>query len=189
MKAKTLFIIFVLILLQILISLPFIRAETEIVKANVDTQLKFTCTTNNAIPSPSATYNITVNYPNGTAFINNQATTPLGAGAFSYNTIFNETGMYRVQMFCYDGAYSYSNEGYYDVTPNGQDATVGSSILYIGLLVLLIIFLIGCVILFMEYDNLLARVGFLGLGYLLLIAISFVAWNMAKDFLTKKTIT
>jgi hypothetical protein len=177
---KRIFLLFVMILLFI----PFLKAETEIIKANTDTELKFLCTLNYAIPSALTEYNITISYPNGTTFISNQATTPLGNGAFSYTTSFNQTGMHRVQMFCYDGTYSFSDEGYYDVTPNGQTATIGTGVFYIGLLVILVIFLIGCVVFFMNFDNLLARVGMIGLGYLLLIAISFVAWNMAKDFLT-----
>lgn len=95
-------------------------AETETQPVNQNVELKFTCTLNNAIPSAAAKYNITISYPNGTTFINNQETTALGNGAFSYNTYFPLEGLYKVQMFCYDGTYSFSDEGYYNVNPTGR---------------------------------------------------------------------
>ena len=102
---------------------PLITAATETYKVNEDVNLNFICTLNNAIAGPTATYNITVTYPNGTIFINNLETTPLGSGAFSYQTRFTETGLYKVQMFCRDGTYSFSDEGFYDVTPTGKIQT------------------------------------------------------------------
>lgn len=72
----------------------------------------------------------------------------------------------------------------FKVTPNGEDSNVGSAILYIGVLAVLIIFLILSIYSFVTFDNLLNRVGMLGLSYLFLIAITFIGWNMANDFLT-----
>jgi len=64
-----------LFLILILLIIPTIFAETEIYPINKNVELKFTCTSNNAIPSALATYNITINYPNGTTFINNKQAT------------------------------------------------------------------------------------------------------------------
>lgn len=72
---------------------------------------------------------------------------------------------------------------YFQVTPSGQENLTGNALIYAILLIVLLVFLIGCVVIFMESENLLARVGSLGIGYLLLIAVNFVAWNMANDFL------
>jgi len=132
----------------ILLAMPMISAETsdiETFEFNQSVLLGFTCTLNNAIPSSLTEYNITISYPNGTALVNNVATTPLGNGAFSYPITFTEIGLHKIQMFCYDGTYSFSGEGWYDVTPNGQQATVGTSIFYVGILLILVIFLIGTV--------------------------------------------
>jgi hypothetical protein len=35
-----------------------------------------------------------------------------------------------------------------------------------------------------ESENLLVRVGSFGVSYILLVGITFIGWNMAKDFLT-----
>lgn len=96
---------------------------------------------------------------------------------------FSDVGTYSYGIGCEGiglaGAYAET----WDVTPNGIELTIGRAVIDIGLLLIFVIFLIGTVVLFMESENLLARVGMFGLGYLLLIAITFVSWNMANDFL------
>ena len=128
----------------ILGGIHYINAETEIYPVNKEVDLKFTCTLNNAIPSPTTEFNISINYPNGTTFINNQPATALGNGAFNYTTTFTQTGIYKVQMFCYDGTYSYSNEGFYDITPTGK---IQTSILENPILLILGILGLGLVVL------------------------------------------
>ena len=102
MKTKLLMILFCLLML------PMVLADTEIYAVNEDIELKFTCSVDGQIPT-DATFNITINYPNGSIFINNSATTPLGNGMFNYNTQFKETGLYKSQMFCYDGTDKFLN--------------------------------------------------------------------------------
>lgn len=129
--------------------------------------------------------NITsVIYPNGTSIIGNVDMTKSGTYySFKYcNTTLN--GIYQVtgigdpdavvEVWNYD----------FVISPNGEDATEGKAVFYIGLLIVLLVFLVGAVVIFMESENLLARVGMFGLGYLLLMAITFIGWNMASDFLT-----
>ena len=96
---------------------------------------------------------------------------------------FTNVGHYPYGVNCNSSSLGGASVGYFEVTPNGLDLTIERAIIDIGLLLMLVIFLIGCVVLFMENEHLLAKVGFLGLGYLLLIAINFIAWNMANDFL------
>jgi len=134
---------FILVGIVTLLFLPIVLADTEIYPVNKEVDLKFTCTLNNAIPSPTTEFNISINYPNGTTFINNQPTTALGNGAFNYTTTFTQTGIYKVQMFCYDGTYSYSNEGFYDITPTGK---IQTSILENPILLILGILGLGLVV-------------------------------------------
>lgn len=100
--------------------MPFSLAETETYQVNTPVDLKFRCTLNNAIPSASTTLNFTINYPNGTAFIDNKLATPLGQGYFNYSTTFTKIGNYPAVIFCTDGTYSYSNSGSYDITETGE---------------------------------------------------------------------
>lgn len=141
MKNKFIISVFILagiVFTTLLLSLPLINAETEIYEIDKVVDLKFTCTLNNAIPT-SASYNITISYPNGSTFLNNQNTTALGNGAFTYTTTFTELGLYKVQMFCWDGAYSYSGEGYYQITGNGKDNPEGIVIVLFSLIFLIVL--------------------------------------------------
>jgi len=131
--------IIITLMILLVLALPLVMAETETYKINQATDLKFTCTLNNAIPSGSTTYNITLSYPNSSTFLNNVATTSKGNGAFNYTTTFTELGLYKVQMFCTDGTYSYSNEGYYDITGNGKEQPEGSVIVLFSLIFLVIV--------------------------------------------------
>ena len=129
--------------------------------------------------------NITsVIYPNSTVALSNVQMTK--AGTYYYYSFCDTdlNGIYLVTGFGDPDASIETWTYDFEITPNGQVASIGSAIFYIGLLIVLVIFLVGCVTLFMENDHLLAKVGFLGLGYLLLIAITFIAWNMAVDFMT-----
>lgn len=98
---------------------------------------------------------------------------------------FSSLGHYAYQVQCNGTAVlgGCGEKGLFIVTNSGYDATTSRAIFDIGLLLILVIFLIGCVVLFMENNHLLAKVGFLGLGYLLLIAITFISWQMSSDFL------
>jgi len=100
---------------------------------------------------------------------------------------FTETGNACFNLECFDGASRTTGDECFSITPNGEIASIGSAIFYIGLLIVLVIFLVGCVTIFMETDNLLAKVGTFGMGYLILMAIMFISWNMAGDFLTSST--
>lgn len=131
-----------LIALTLLISIiPFSLAETYPVNKPVD--LKFLCTLNNAVPT-SATYNITISYPNGSTFINNKVATPLGQGAFNYTVNFLIIGTYKIQSFCYDGTYSYSNNEEIEITSTGTILSVSQAIIYFVFLIAAIGLFILC---------------------------------------------
>jgi len=130
--------------------------------------------------------NITsVGYPNSTSAISNIEMTKSGT-EFYYildSDYTNPVGTYTINgvgdIGGTDTIWAYT----FEVTPNGQVLTSGQAFINIGLLSILIIFLIGCVAFFLHGNNLLVKVGTLGFGYLLLIAITFISWNMASDFL------
>jgi hypothetical protein len=98
---------------------------------------------------------------------------------------FSSVGNYAYQVQC-NGTMvigGCADKGLFVVTPNGIEATTGRAFVDIGLLFVLLVFLTGAVLIFMSSENLLARVGMFGFGYLLLIAVTFISWNMATDFL------
>lgn len=91
-----------------------------------------------------------------------------------------------------EGKYQYNVTGTSDTSAlNGTSETrtirygsiFSEVFLYIGLLILLIVFLIGVVAIFFKFDNILTRVSMFGVAYLLVIAITFIGWQMASSFL------
>jgi len=175
--------IFILIVLSLLV-LPLVLAETETYQINQNVDLKFTCTSNGEIPSAAATFNITINYPNGSTFIDNKKATALGNGAFNYTVLFRETGLYRVQMFCYDGSIKYSNEGYYDITPTGK---IQTSILDNPILIILGLIGIGLIIFGVVKG--LSWLGFIGSVMFILLGIytMIYGFNSTIDMYTRGT--
>ena len=92
--------------------------------ANKNIELNFRCTLNGEIPSPATTYNFSIEYPNGSLFLNNVEASPKGNGLFNYTTHFYDIGVYRVHQFCYDGVYSYSNTEPIDITTGGDSSNI-----------------------------------------------------------------
>jgi hypothetical protein len=113
-----------------------VSAETY--KINDNSDLKFRCTLNNAIPSPSTTFNITIVYPNGTTQFNNVQTTSIGQGLFNYTINFTTLGNYKVHQFCYDGAYNYSSTEEYLVTGNGNPEPSGAVIVLFSIILIIL---------------------------------------------------
>lgn len=159
--------------------LPIVSAESLGIFKNGDcVNLVQTCSNCSAV-------NITsIILPNSTIAVSDVEMTKSGTYYYysycntSLNGIYIVTGVgdpdAEVEVWNYD----------FKITPNGEEITEGKAIFYIGLLITLIFFLILSIYSFVRFDNLLCRVGMLGLSYLLLIAITFIGWNMASDFLT-----
>ncbi len=165
----------ILIFIFALFFLSFVSSENY--KQGQVIDLKISCSYINC----SNANKITISDPNSTILVDNQTLTILnGYGHYTFSST-NNSGNY--QYFTYD-----TNNGYYSnyfsITPNGEDATTGKAVFYIGLLFVLLFFFGVSIFFFSDTDNLLTRVGSLGFAYLLLISITFIAWNMAKDFLT-----
>lgn len=116
--------------------LPAVNAESY--KVNNPANLQFLCTLNNAIPSSSATFNVTISYPNSSIWINNQKATPQGQGNFNYSITPVLTGTYKILEYCYDGSYSFSNTEYVDITGNGKPEASGAVIVLFSIIFLIV---------------------------------------------------
>lgn len=94
-----------------------------------------------------------------------------------------QVGHYTVTGFCIGGGV-YSPFAYtFETNRTGQAISSEMIYIYIALLFVLIFFLTMSIIGFINFNNLLAKVGLFGFSYLLLIAITFVGWNVANDFI------
>lgn len=89
-------------------------------QSNTPQDLIFTCKVDNSIPSDSATFNFSIQYPNKTSFIENQQATSKGMGTFNYTLTFPVVGDYDYQLYCFDISGNSSSEGTLQVTSTGK---------------------------------------------------------------------
>lgn len=128
---------------------------------------------------------LTSSYPNGTLLFDNSEMSRTGV---QYNITFTSSqtavnGEYVSKQVCSNGTEGGFEEISIIVNPNGEETTTSAAVFYIGLLALLIIGF-GFIAYFgITKENIMVRTFSLGFGYLFLIAITFVSWNMAADFL------
>jgi hypothetical protein len=155
-------------------------------KQNQATEINIPCTINGAICSPSAQCQLSIIYPNGTVMVNLQNLTQ-NAGVFSYPLPSNLTsalGEYEMPVTCCDGSACGVRHLTYTITPNGEIASTGKGILYVGVLAVLFIFFIICVYFGLQMEIIALKTFLLLFGYILFIGITFIAWNLSIDYLT-----
>lgn len=177
-----------------------VNAETETHIVDTPIDLQFTCTLNNEIPSASAVFNITITDRNGNKLVDNQRATAQGQGSFNYTATFNKTETYKVQMFCTDGTYSFSDEGYYIITPLGGELSTAKATTYIIVFVIGLIILTGFLIMgiYLPIGNkrdemtgyIIAvrnikylKLLFLAFAYLTALVISYFAYTLSYSYL------
>jgi len=182
MKRKEFYLVTV-IMMFLFISLT---SAQPVFKQSQATEINVPCTINGAICSPSAQCQLSIIYPNGTVMVNKQNMT-YNSGVFTYPLTSNQTsalGEYEMPVTCCDGGDCGVRHLTYTVTPNGEIASTGKGILYIGILTILFIFFILCIYSGMQVEHI-ALKSFLWLfGYILFIGVTFIAWNLAIDYLT-----
>lgn len=181
MKYKTEIISIIIGLIFLLIIMPMINGEVQTLgtfKQNDCISLIQTCGTcsyNNitSITSPNSTILLTEisMSKTGTQYIYNFCNTNQ-LGSYIVNGVGDLDGIPTV--WAYD----------FKITPNGEEVVTGKIILYFGLMFILLIFFLLCIYSFFNYNNLNNRVGMIGLGYLLLIAITFICFNLSSELLT-----
>lgn len=92
-------------------------------------------------------------------------------GKYIYNTVGNLNGVTTTQPV----------EFYISYT--GKDTSIVFIVFYIICLLILIVFIFGCVYSFVKFENFINRLAMIGFVYLLLIAISFILYQICLDFI------
>jgi hypothetical protein len=136
--------IFMLVVMLMAVCINDVAADSY--QSNLPVNLQFTCTVGQQIPSATATYNISIYYPNGTVFVNNEDTTSQGQGSFNYTTTFPTYGDYKIKSFCYDGANgNFSSSDILNVSRMGDTLDTGKSIIYLLFMIAVLTVLGLCV--------------------------------------------
>lgn len=124
-------------------------SATEYYQLDASSRLEFTCTIDNAVPSGSTTYNISVTHRRtGEVLVNNNQTTALGQGTFETYVTFNQTGTYSIKSYCYDSNLNYSSSEDIFVNHYGEETT--TTMMVSDIVLLLAVFLL---LLFIHYKH------------------------------------
>lgn len=178
--------LWILMMFLIIISfmeLTFVSAQIESLstsKINTNIQLVQSVT--------NSTYcNLTkIQYPNNTILSLNSAMTRNG-NDYNYTFSPDALGEYSYITCCNPNSIETCVGVTFEVTTTGNNVSLIIIVFYIAGLCVLFAFLIGCIYSFVKFDNLLNRVGMLGFSYLILIAISFIVYQMCLDFLSRSS--
>lgn len=134
----------VFLLCLLLFSMVGFVSSIDTFQEGQEVNLTFTCTLNQQIPSPSATYNVTiVDHLNGTILIDNDNALALNNGIFNYNFTFPESGQYIIISACYDGVNNQTAREVVNVTPTGNELNL-YDVLVQAFLLCFFLFLMFC---------------------------------------------
>ena len=185
MNRKIIILIFVVLLIGVVIASP-----SYYFKRGVHIDLKLPCynETNSMCPS-TTTCNISIFYPNGTALVENDAMEH-NTAYFNYTIRSTQNvvdGEFPVSTHCFG-----TNNGFstftYMVTQSGKEVTTGNSLLYMGAILIFLLFLGIGIWGFLKANKPITRVLYGGFSYLFLIAISYVLWLTTENILFTTTI-
>lgn len=183
---KKIYIFLIVVFCILMMVLPVIAEPSYIFRKETDTDMKISCfDINNSLCNNVTDCYLTINMPSGANLIRNETMT-YNYDYFNYTLNTTQTvtlGEYTTIVRCQGTENAFSTFTYL-ITPSGESTTEGKAIFSIGLMAVLVFFLTMSLYMFVKFDNLLVRVGMIGLSYLFLIAITFIGWNMASNFLS-----
>lgn len=129
--------------------------------------------------------NITIAYPNGTVVIENQVMSSIGGYVYNY-TFCNTSTLGDYWIFSHydeDGSYIYTDGNFFRVTPTGFNITFGGSVLYIGILfILLFLFIISLIGIF-KVEHYIGKFALYWTTHLLFVIWTFSVWKITDGFL------
>ena len=158
-------------------------ATAEVHKVNEPANLQFTCTVANQIPSNLATYNLSIFFKNGTTLVDNALAQAQGQGSFNYTVVFPQIETYKIKSFCYDTVGNYSSTEYISVTFTGDELTIGDTILYLIIMLLLVLSFSLSLYKVFNSDNIATLLATMAATYFLFIAIIFVSGKIVNNFM------
>lgn len=129
-----------------------------------------------------------ITYPNGTYFLaTDQYMTQLtqeNKGLYNYTFCdTNQIGTWHYDTHTDPDGIDTPTTSSFSITPTGENPTIATAIFYIGLLVVLVIFFILILAYEIDADSIIGKTFSIGFGYLLIMAIFFIAWQMAAAFI------
>jgi hypothetical protein len=182
-KTKAL-VLSIIIGIIIFISLQYVNAETQIQTLGTFKSGETVTLVQNCLTSSYSNISRII-YPNGTFALDTQTVMVKNGDDYSYN--FSNTdsmGQYIVYGLC-DESGTKTNWVYdFQITSSGKETTISDSVFYIGVLIILIVFLILALLKITSNENYAWVIGYASLSYFLLLSILFIAYQISLNFLT-----
>ena len=153
---------------------------------NSKIDLTYPCTYNGTICAPTTTCNVSVIYPNGSLMIENKQSTYTGTGIANHTiTDSSINGVYKVPITCnFANGDADSGSADFEITPNGETLNLSKTIIYLGLIFILIIILTILLYSMIAVDNFGWRIGLIGLSYVVSNIFFLSCWKTSEAFLT-----
>ena len=118
MKSKWLFFF-----VMVMILLPMVVGSSFYIPQSTNYSIKFNCKIDGAVCSSTAACNVSIEYPNTTTMVDNEAATLISNARFNYSLTDDQTSVlaedYRFTAVCYDGNLNGSETITFGVNPSG----------------------------------------------------------------------
>lgn len=155
------------------------------IQNGVDSLIKFPVNYDGGNAPTGTVCNYSVIYPNQSLMVENQEAnyTNTGIGSFML-TDTSINGNYKVPLTCVflDGNFASGNADF-TINPTGDITTDGSMSVYIGLMLVLLIFLIGIIFALFKTENFGWRMGLTSFAYIISNGFLLVCWKVSEMFL------
>ena len=174
-----------LIAIILVVMMPLVVAQ-PVYERETNVTLSIPCTVDGEYCGAGTVCNTTIINPEQEVLFNNAGMTQVGA-VFEIDLSASQTdtnGEYEFNVACCDGNDCFSKSLTFVITPNGEIPTTAKGILYVGLLVVFLIFFGLCLYGGKEAKGVVGRSAFYLVAYLFVIGIVFLAWNLSLDYLT-----
>lgn len=178
---RYLFIFILIMFISLVSSATDTVTVTDTYKVGELIQYKKACINAGTYCSSSAICNFTIISPSGNVLINNVK----GTNNIAYHNITvtpNETGVYVVDMVCFDGEDKGYNTLYFETTASGLSSPNESGgLIILGSLIVLIIISFFFIVIGYKQENLYGKIIFFGIsGIFLIITILYTLVSMTQ---------
>lgn len=180
-------IVGLIVLIGAIFLLPLVAGEySYIYQKDMKVDLIISCfDSNNSACSSATPCSITVFYPNSTVMIRNMSMTYNGT-YYNYTLTSDRTGTvgeYSAVVMCVGSDAGFSTFNFM-INARGKEITTGDSLMYLGGLLLLILFLVVCIVGFTRMEKPTGKLLFAYGIYILLIGISYIVWITTENILS-----
>ena len=165
------------------IGLNFVNAEDSIFQKDTLFTLEIGISNADFSPCDLCICNISIFYPNGSAFVKNADAVNSGDGFCRFSNITSIIGVYSGDLYVTDGVDYGRSTFQFEVTVNGDKPDITSGIIYFAILIISMILLILLIYYSVTTNKKYLKIGLLGLAYLSIIWVLFVLWQLAFNYL------